>query len=113
MELNPHGWYKWDGEQIIALPYGETPGEAYWRDPLRIVGYEERQGGAIRISTVFLCTPHYGPSGAVDALWETMIYWTGGPLDDWQQRYTSVEDAREGHKKAIEWVEAALEPYEE
>ena len=35
-------------------------------------------------------------------LWETMIF--GGEHNEYQGRYTTYEDAIEGHKKAIELV---------
>ena len=34
-----------------------------------------------------------------DLLWETMIF--GGKHDDFQERYTSYQDAIEGHMRAV------------
>jgi hypothetical protein len=54
------------------------------------------------ISTVFIGLDHknYGwLSTKTPILWETMIF--GGDHDQYQERYTSHEDALEGHKKAL------------
>ena len=52
----------------------------------------------IFVSTVFLGLDHAWNSD-VPVLWETMIF--GGEHDQYQERYTSHEDALEGHKKAL------------
>ena len=57
--------------------------------------------GDIFISTVFLGLDHAWNSD-VPVLWETMIF--GGEHDQYQDRYTSYEDALEGHKKALNLV---------
>jgi hypothetical protein len=57
--------------------------------------------GDIRISTVFLGLDHAWNSD-VPVLWETMIF--GGEHDQYQERYTSVEDALEGHQIALNLV---------
>jgi len=54
--------------------------------------------GDILVSTVFLGLDHAWDSN-VPVLWETMIF--GGEHDQYQERYTSHEDALEGHKKAL------------
>ena len=54
--------------------------------------------GDIFISTVFLGLDHAWQSD-IPVLWETMIF--GGEHDQYQDRYTSVEDALEGHKTAL------------
>lgn len=50
------------------------------------------------ISTVFLGLDHAWNSD-VPVLWETMIF--GGAFDQYQERYTSVEDALKGHEYAV------------
>ena len=59
---------------------------------------EQEHIGDIFISTVFLGLDHAWDS-EIPVLWETMIF--GGENDQYQDRYTSVEDALEGHKKAL------------
>ena len=69
---------------------------------VRQVGYDEIDG--VRISTIFLGMDH-GWSNTPDhkpILWETMIF--NGEHDDYQERYTSHEDAVEGHKRALNLV---------
>lgn len=66
---------------------------------LRQVGYAEIDG--VRISTIFLGLDH-GWSDEPDhqpVLWETMVF--GGYYDDYQERYTSHQDAIEGHQKML------------
>jgi len=57
------------------------------------------------ISTVFLGLDHknYGwLSNETPILWETMIF--GGEHDQYQERYTSYEDALKGHQTALNLV---------
>ena len=61
--------------------------------------------GDIFVSTVFLGLDHAWNSD-VPVLWETMIF--GGEYDQYQDRYTSVEDALKGHKKALELLNQSL-----
>lgn len=63
----------------------------------RRVGLDELPGD-IRVSTVFLGLDHSWDGGP-PVLWETMIF--GGEHDQYQERYTSHEDAVAGHAKAI------------
>lgn len=59
--------------------------------------------GDIRISTVFLGLDHAWPKDDVKPLlWETMIF--GGEHDQYMDRYTSYEDALEGHQNALNLV---------
>ena len=52
----------------------------------------------VRVSTVFLGLDHSFGDGP-PVLWETMIF--GGLNDQYQQRYSSREDAVAGHKRAV------------
>ena len=55
--------------------------------------------GDILVSTVFLGLDHAWLNEQTPVLWETMIF--GGEHDQYQERYTSYEDALEGHEKAL------------
>jgi len=57
--------------------------------------------GKSYVSTVFLGLDH-GYKQGIPVLYETMIF--GGKHDQYQERYTSLEDAVKGHKVAVELV---------
>jgi hypothetical protein len=57
--------------------------------------------GDVFISTVFLGLDHSFQSDK-PVLWETMIF--GGDHDQYQERYTSYEDALLGHQIALNLV---------
>jgi hypothetical protein len=57
--------------------------------------------GDILISTVFLGLDHQHGDGP-PLLWETMIF--GGKHDQYQERYSSREEALEGHIRAVNLV---------
>ncbi len=57
----------------------------------------------IHVSTVFLGLDHcfHWEKDKTPVLWETMIF--GGPNDqEYQERYTSYEDALKGHEVAVQ-----------
>ena len=77
-------WAKWFGDlektRVASDMIGQTGGEQ------------------IHVSTIFLGIDHgFGTSDPV--LWETMIF--GGYHDQYQERYTSREDAVVGHAAAV------------
>lgn len=57
--------------------------------------------GDVRVSTVFLSVDHNWGDGP-PVLWETMIF--GGSLNEYQERYSSLENAIAGHATALEMV---------
>jgi hypothetical protein len=74
-------------------------GEWLEKNPERKVVKQEHVDD-IFVSTVFLGLDHAWPKDDVTPmLWETMIF--GGEHDQYQDRYTSVEDALEGHQTAL------------
>ena len=56
-------------------------------------------GDGVRVSTVFLGLDHRFDDEGLPVLFETMIF--GGPHDQYQDRYTTWEDAVAGHAKAL------------
>lgn len=52
----------------------------------------------VSVSTVFMGLDHAMGTEGPPILWETMIF--GGPHDGYQTRYSSKEDAVEGHRYA-------------
>lgn len=81
-----------------------------FRDDMRMVKRHVQENGVWReavrydcgdgawVSTVFLGIDHAFGDGP-PVLWETMIF--GGPHNDYQERYTSYEDALAGHERAL------------
>jgi len=74
----------------------------------RQVAFYEHPNG-VRVSTVFLGIDHRfnRDPGDPPILWETMIF--KGPHDDYQERYSSLEEAKLGHARAVEMVKAGEE----
>jgi len=73
----------------------------------RKVAHTEFPEKNIYVSTVFMAINHYTSSFSEDkpVLWETMIFnskWES--IYDYQKRYSSLEDAVEGHKYAWQYV---------
>ena len=52
----------------------------------------------VQVSTVFLGLDHSFSDGD-PVLWETMIF--GGPHDQYQERYATLEAAKHGHMQAL------------
>ena len=90
-------WYILDNNnKPIPKPVLEASQWLEDNDHRRIV--KRDQIGDILVSTVFLGLDHAWDSDT-PVLWETMIF--GGEHNQYQERYTSHEDALEGHEKAL------------
>ncbi len=61
--------------------------------------------GVVKISTVFLGLDH-SCGGSIPILFETMIF--GGKHNDYQERYTTWEEAEAGHLRAVELVKKGV-----
>src|SRR3990167_6729920 len=72
---------------------------AIWLDRSADRLLQRDQIAGVVVSTGFLGLDHRYGGGGPPVLWETMIF--GGPHDQYQERYTSREDALEGHQKAV------------
>lgn len=60
------------------------------------------RGVPVEVSTVFLVFNHqYDPYDERPVLWETMIFSRSKRVDQYQERYKSLEEARAGHRTAI------------
>ncbi len=64
-------------------------------------------GEGVTISTVFLGLDHNFWDDGPPVLWETMIF--GGTHDDYQVRYSSQQEAMDGHAEAVAMVRATLQ----
>jgi len=58
--------------------------------------------GKVEISTVLLWLDHRFINGGDPIIFETMIF--GGKHDDYCDRYCTEEEAKDGHKKALNMV---------
>ncbi len=56
----------------------------------------------VKVSTVWLGLDHSFGIGEKPLIFETMIF--GGAHNGYQERYSTEEEAREGHKRAVELV---------
>lgn len=89
-------YYKLDGHNTVPMT-GDEFATAFSGD--RTVGLDIIDG--VRVSTVFLALDHgYGDEPPL--LFETMIF--GGKPDDYQERYSTWEEAEAGHKRAVALV---------
>ena len=69
-----------------------------WLSPEKRKVVHDTLKSGVKVSTVFLGLDHSFGRG-VPLLWETMIF--GGEHDQYQERYTSLEDAKKGHAEAL------------
>lgn len=94
-----------DGRTPVLEPNLLTWAQWFEHAPRRVA--HAIGSGDVRISTTFLGIDHrFGLAGEErdPILWETMIF--GGPLDGYQERYTSYDAAVAGHAKALTLVTA-------
>lgn len=81
-------------------------------EPYRVDGYPTKEDwenrfhlvdevNGLKVSTVFLVVDHDYFGGA-PILFETMVFEQGRGI--YQDRYCTIEDAKKGHRYAIEWV---------
>lgn len=79
--------------------------EETFEDGGRRVGLDDL--GNVRVSTVFLGLNHQWNPNGPPLIFETMIF--GGPHDDYMERYTTIEEARAGHAKAVELAKSGTQ----
>lgn len=93
-----------NGQYILN---GKTPVECNdlmeWAKQMEVKNriVEQSQFGDVKVSTVFLGLDHSFGYGE-PLLFETMIF--GGEHDQYQDRYSTWDEAVEGHKKACKLV---------
>jgi hypothetical protein len=93
-------YYNRKGEEIELLEWA-----ALVEDPeYKIVEQTECEG--ITVSTVWLGLNHNFSGAGAPLIFETMVF--GGPIDEYQDRYSTEDEAREGHAAMIEQVNKAL-----
>lgn len=102
-DICPPMFYVLGDDRKTPVPCNDTLAWGAW---MRGAGGRNKRVGltllhddAVRVSTVFLGLDHSFLPGATPVLWETMIF--GGPLDEYQWRYTSRDQAVAGHDLAV------------
>jgi hypothetical protein len=109
------GWtdtLPWIGQYVLDEQGNAVPATGLLSWARWLEEYERHvaddQIGEARVSTVFLGLGHgwhflqSNPLTYKPVLWETMIF--GGPYDLQCWRYTSKEDALEGHRRAVQML---------
>jgi hypothetical protein len=86
-------YYGMDGQPITLMEFVRM----YETDDARRIGYDIRDG--VTVSTVLLGLDHNWGDGP-PLIFETMIF--GGEHDEFQERYSTREEAEEGHRRACE-----------
>lgn len=102
MIRNRNMYYILSGHDVVPIGSVELWGQ-WFETADRRVDYTEV--GSTEISTVFLGMDHLFSDDGPPEVFETMIF--GGPLSDSQWRYSTWEQAEEGHAKAVQAVKAA------
>lgn len=64
--------------------------------------------GPAMVSTIFLSIDHAFGQGT-PLLFETMIFWKGGPLNREQMRYSTYDEAEAGHRATVARVRQAMD----
>lgn len=91
-----------DGE---VLPVNVLQWGLWWETTDRRIALTDIND-EVSVSTVFLGLDH-GWGGAVPVVFETMIF--GGPHDQYQERYSTLDEARAGHNKAVAIAKGEIE----
>lgn len=94
-------WYILDNNNKPVPADVSVAAEWMENNPKRKAVKQEDVGKDVHVSTVFLGLNHSWNSKTL-VLWETMIF--GGEHDQYQARYTTYEDALEGHQEALNLV---------
>ncbi len=89
-------YYVLDGKTPRPVDSAVEWANAFERDS-RIVA-KSKLPGDVRVSTVFLGLDHSWDGGP-PLLFETMIF--GGAHNDYQERYSTWEEAEKGHAEAV------------
>lgn len=101
----PFKLYVLDADNCVVEVFDWMTWGKFMEDGNRIVGWTGITSET-QVSTVFIGIDHrlYGKGPPV--LFETMI--VGGPLDEYQWRYSSYDDAMIGHKAAVRKAREAI-----
>ena len=94
-------WYTLDNNNKPIAATSITEAAKWLDENLERKVVKQDYVGDVWVSTVFLGLDHAWNSD-IPVLWETMIF--GGEHDQYQERYTSYEDAVKGHQTALNLI---------
>ncbi len=98
--------YILEGHTPVPVPWGTWA--AWWKDRAHRRVAESWVTPQARVSTIFLGLDHrHGPYGP-PILFETMVFWEHGELDQEQERYATWDTAEAGHAAMVARVRDAL-----
>jgi hypothetical protein len=96
-------WYDRDGEPVPILVATDLLADPDYKIVKQdVFVYDDRP---VQVSTVWLGLDHNWWPGRPKRIFETMIF--GGKLDLQQWRYSTEEEAMEGHEEAVKLLHAA------
>lgn len=103
------GYYDKQGKEITALEFGRLHSDYKYKFVMK-----DTVGGW-QISTVWLGLDHAFKEGAKPLIFETMVFEPTPEghmtLDDvYCERYSTEEEAKQGHIEAMKWLLDRLEP---
>lgn len=94
----PFKMYVLDFENHVTEVKDVASWGLFMESDAKVIGYTEITSECC-VSTVFIGIDHRIYGRGPPMLFETMIF--GGPLDEYQWRYASYDDAVTGHKMAV------------
>jgi len=97
--------YILDGHE--AIPIDDLHAWGTWFQTAERHVAQDLLPGGIHISTVFLGLDHRFGEDGPPLIFETMVF--GGEYDQFQERYSTWEEAEKGHAEILSRVKAALE----
>lgn len=100
--VEPGGIIREEPDILLWAAWYEGSADQPFESGGRIVG-RDKLANSVLVSTVFLGIDHSFHGGS-PIIFETMIF--GGEHDEMQDRYATVEAAREGHADAVKLAEA-------
>lgn len=102
-------YYNWDRDTDEIKP--ATLETVDWDAKDRRVALNEDDG--FMVSTVFLNLDHslvFGDGDSEPLVFETMVFLFDMPMDVWMERYSTAEQARDGHHEALDFLTESLIP---
>lgn len=91
------------GPLLEFAAWFERTDETPFQDGGRRVARAELKNPDVLISTIFLGWDHSFGRGGDPVLFETMVFGRED-MEDYQRRYTTVEEARAGHAQAVRFA---------